>query len=57
MKGIKKIRFKFLSTDEKKKKKSDYNKMISNKHYYEYKLVRDIVNILSVYVSGNLLDY
>lgn len=31
--------------------------MISNKHYYEYKLVRDIMNILSVYVSCNLLDY
>lgn len=56
VKTIKKIRSKFLSREEKNRKKVDYEKMMSNKHYYSYKLTNDLNALLSAFASPALLD-
>lgn len=53
---VKKIRSKFLSREEKNRKKVDYEKMMSNKHYYSYKLTNDLNALLSAFASPALLD-
>ncbi len=53
---VKRIRSKFLSREEKNRKKVDYEKMMSNKHYYSYKLTNDLNNLISAFANPALLE-
>jgi hypothetical protein len=53
---VRKIRSKFLSREEKNRKKVDYEKMMSNKHYYSYKLTNDLNALIAVFAAPSLLD-
>jgi hypothetical protein len=52
---LRKIRSRFLTREEKNKKRADYEKIMSNKQYYSYKLTSDLSNILQAFTSSNLV--
>jgi hypothetical protein len=56
VKVLKKIRSRFLTREEKNKKKTDYDKMMSNKNYYSYRLTNDFTNMLHAFTSPSAVD-
>ena len=52
----KRIRSKFLSREEKNRKKVDYDKTMSHKNYFSYKLTNDLNNILHAFISPSAVD-